>query len=461
MAASRHIRLRRGLDLTGPKPASYREREAEPLLIENAPGCTLIGISGLDYVEMKPSLCVNVGDRVRAGQPLFRHRRAPDLCVPAPGSGRIVTVQRGAKRSLDTISIELDEPEHLEQPQITEGGLERADPAQIRAALLASGLWLSLRTRPFGRVPLPDAVPRRLFVTATDTRPFALDPDPIIAARPDDFAAGLRCLATLQPQIIHLCTTPAFALPPPPIPCLEHVSFSGPHPAGLVGTHLHHLGVEASLNADIWHLGYQDVLAIGQLYRTGRLDLGRIVSVAAPGPRPPRALRTRHGADLRVLLGDQLAPDSRLISGSLLDGRASHPGSRFLGRYHLQVTALSQPPAPDQTRVTFATRGRALARGLLSDLRRRPASWPRLTTALHGTPGGMLPVEAFDAIWPLRSPPAALLRALITGDADTAQDLGCLALDAEDLALCSYVCPGKFNYGTALDDVQRQLERNG
>ncbi len=443
------IQLDRGLDIPvagGPLPE----------VIEDAPVPRHVGLVGLDYIDLKPSLAVQVGDQVATGEPLFGHRSSPRLNFTAPGNGRVVEINRGPRRSLESVVIELAQEDH---PVFAPTDLCRSrDPASIRRSLTTAGLWSAFRTRPYSRVPDPDSDLGSLFVTAMDTHPLAPDPAIVIARREDDFHSGIDYLCALCPGPVYLCTAPDVSLYVPAAANLRRVQFAGRHPAGLPGTHMHFLQPQVSLAADTWHIGYQDVLNIGRLYNDGEYCQERIISVTGPGTSRPRLLRTRVGADLRDLLGPEFIPSVRVISGSMLSGRQANPNTRFLGRYHNQVTLI---PEADREGVRPSLRSRlgAIAGDLFNPGRGADATRP--TTRLHGWPAGMIAVEAFDSVWPLRDPPAPLLRALLTGDTEAAAALGCLALDEEDLALCAYVCPSKLDYGSALRDALRILEQTG
>ncbi|MBT8062892.1 MAG: NADH:ubiquinone reductase (Na(+)-transporting) subunit A, partial [Gammaproteobacteria bacterium] len=247
---------------------------------------------------------------------------------------------------------------------------------------------------------------------------------------------------------VYLCTGPAWSGPNFDDDEIRRVEFDGPHPAGLPGTHIHHLDPVAA-DRMVWHIGYQDVIAIGHLFDTGRLLTERIVSVAGPGALKPRLLRTRHGANVMELLSGEIAPDRhcRVISGSALDGLAAQGPLGYLGRYHNQVSLISD------------------------SVQRRPFGWiipitrqqrhSAHTCALNGRRAAMHPVEVFDRVMPMDILPAPLLRALLVKDTDVAQALGCLELAEEDLALSSFVCPAKQDYGAALRINLDQIEQEG
>jgi Na+-transporting NADH:ubiquinone oxidoreductase subunit A len=367
----------------------------------------------------------------------------------APAAGRIAEVNRGPKRRLLSIVIEIEGDKTVNVSTGSSGELAALSRDRICETLLASGLWPALRSRPYGRVAATSGLPTALFVTAIDTNPLAADPGIIVRDRADDFVAGLAVVSRLAPAT-YVCAAPGADLPSSDVEGVVVVEFAGKHPTGLVGTHVRHLHPEAS---EVWHIGYQDVLAIGHLFTTGVLSTERVISLAGPGVHRPRLVRTRLGADLHQLLEGEIAPGCRVVSGSLLDGRAVTPAICYLGRYHDQVSVVPDA-VPGEERPSF----RAALRGLLLQhpFRHVPRSQ---STATHGLPSGMLAVEDFDRVWPFAAPPGPLLRALLIRDTETASALGCLALTEEDMALCSYVCPAKLDYGSALRETLREIER--
>jgi Na+-transporting NADH:ubiquinone oxidoreductase subunit A len=327
----------------------------------------------------------------------------------------------------------------------------------VRENLLASGAWLALRTRPFGLIPDPATRPEALFVTAMDSRPLAADPVPLIQAAETDFAAGLEVLARLTERPTFVCTRPGAELPLPPHPRIRLAEFAGPHPAGLPGTHIHFLR-PASLRRVVWHLGWQDVIAIGRLFTTGRIDPTRLVALCGPMVRDPRILRTRLGASTNELIeGELTGPrEARVILGSALCGRQAVGSSAFLGRFHNQITVLAEDRARTWLGWLKPGRGRYSALNLFWSRRRRgePVA---LGTSLQGSPRAMVPIGAYERVMPLDLLPTQLLRALLVEDLDTAVALGALELDEEDLALASFVDCGKHDFGAALRRTLDQI----
>lgn len=447
------IRIRKGLDL----PIA-----GEPVQsVEDGPPLGRVGLLGDDYVGMKPTMAVAEGDRVKLGQLLFTDKKNPAARYTSPGCGTVAAVNRGAKRKFLSIVIELDGDEQQEFTSFRDRDLTTLSRETVRENLIDSGLWTAFRTRPYSKVPLADDAPRSIFVTAMDTNPLAARPEFIIQEAGPHFEYGLHAVRHLTDGRVFLCKEAGTSLPGEDLDFLSVEEFAGPHPAGLPGTHIHFLDPVGEKRR-VWHVGYQDVIAIGRLFSTGRLHTERIVSLAGPVVRQPRLLRTRLAANLTELMRDELQEgDNRVISGSVLSGRRVAPPVDFLGRYHLQVSALResrqreflgwQKPGVNKFSITRAFASAFLGRGKKF----------ALTTSQEGSPRAMVPIGSYEKVVPLDVIPTFLLRALIVGDTEQARDLGCLELDEDDLALCTFVCPGKYEYGPMLREALARIEKEG
>lgn len=419
---------------------------------EDAPPVSHVALLGRDYLEMKPTLLVAEGDQVRLGQPLFSDKKNPEILYTAPGAGRVVAIQRGERRAFQSLVIKLDGDAEEEFET------EWSSAEQIAAQLLRSGLWTAFRTRPYSKVPIPGSRPAAIFVTAIDTNPLAADPQVAIQARNREFMTGLQVVRQLSAGKTYLCKAPQLS-----IEAADGITvkeFDGCHPAGLAGTHIHFLE-KVDQQRTVWHLGYQDVIAIGHLFLTGRLLSERIISFAGPGVKQPRLLRTRLGACLSELSANQLEEgEQRVISGSVLSGFHATGVYDYLGRYHNQVSVLAE----DRKRELLGwvlpgfkkfSLKRVFARSFVGG-----GDLP-LMTGTNGSPRAMVPIGSFEKVMPLNVKATWLLRSLMTLDTDLAQKLGCLELDEEDLALCSFVCSGKIDYGRHLRLTLQKIEKEG
>ena len=447
------IRIKKGLDI----PIAG----APDQQIESGPPVNRVALIGPDYVGLKPTMLVAEGDRVQLGQPLFTDKKTEGVQYTSPGCGRVAAINRGARRVFESLVIELDGEESVTFESGLSGDVGSASRDAVRALLVESGLWTALRTRPFSKVPAPESSPAAIFVQAIDTNPLALQPQHVIREQPEPFQVGLAALGRLTDGAVYVCSAAGSDLPGVDDARVSPVEVEGPHPAGLAGTQIHFLE-PASLNRTVWYIGYQDVIGIGILCLTGRLDVQRVISLAGPQVEKPRLLRTRLGADLSDLTDGQLkSGDNRVISGSVLSGRTAAGPFSFLGRYHQQVSVIRE--GRDREFLGWQRPGGDLfsaTRGFLSALAADGRRF-ELTTSRHGGKRAMVPIGTYERVMPHDMLPTFLLRALITGDAEQAQALGALELDEEDLALCTFVCPGKYVYGPLLRQVLDHIEKEG
>ena len=444
------IKLKRGLNL--PIAGGPEQR------IDAAAPVRQVAVIGPDYHDMKPTMEVEVGDRVRLGQVLFSDKKTPGVVFTAPAAGIVSAINRGERRFLQSVVIDVDGDEAVEFTQYPEQELAQLSADRVRENLIQSGLWTALRTRPYSKVPAADAQPRSIFVTAIDTHPLAADPQVVIAEHSAAFEQGLTVLARLAP--VFLCKADGAKIAGENVAGVRTEAFSGPHPAGLAGTHIHFLD-PVSAQKTVFSIGYQDVIAIGKLFTTGKLWTERVVALGGPVVKQPRLLRTRLGASLTELVSGQLeSGKNRVISGSVFGGRTSRGPYAFLGRYHNQVSCLAEGY---EREVLHYMRAGVEKHSVLNVFVSKLFGSKQFafTTTTNGSPRAMVPVGNYEAVMPLDVLATQLLRSLIVGDTEMAQKLGCLELDEEDLALCSYVCAGKYEYGPILRDNLALIEKEG
>ncbi|GGH92414.1 NADH:ubiquinone reductase (Na(+)-transporting) subunit A [Pseudomonas fluvialis] len=444
------ITIKRGLDLPITGTPAQRIEAARPV--------RSVAIVGFDYHGMKPTMNVQVGDRVKLGQVLFSDKKNPGVVFTAPGAGVVSAIHRGQQRVLQSVVIDLDGDEQETFASYSAAQLDTLDAQAVRDNLQQSGLWTALRTRPYSKVPAVDAVPSSIFVTAIDTHPLAADPALVIAEQAEAFEQGLKVLSRLAR--VFLCKAPGAALPGENLSQVKTESFAGPHPAGLAGTHIHFLD-PVSANKTVWSIGYQDVIAVGKLFTTGQLSVERVVALGGPVVEQPRLLRTRLGACLNELTAGELKlGNNRVISGSVFGGRNARGAFAYLGRYHQQVSCLAE--GNDREMLHYLRAG-VNKHSVLNVFVSKLMGGKRFdfTTTTNGSPRAMVPVGNYEKVMPLDILPTQLLRLLIVGDTEMAQKLGCLELDEEDLALCSYVCAGKYEYGPILRDNLTRIEKEG
>ncbi len=443
------IKVKQGLDLpiTGVPEQSIADGRA----------IRSVAVIGFDYVGMKPTMAIAAGDRVKKGQELFTDKKTPGVRYTAPASGVVSAINRGEKRILQSVVIDVEGEDEEVFTKYAADKLSSLTADQVEQQLNQSGLWTALRTRPYSKVPALASRPNSIFVTAMDTNPLAANPEVVIAEHAESFEQGISILGKLSGGKIFLCKAPGARIPAGIATAEE---FDGPHPAGQPSTHIHFLDPVSAVKT-VWQINYQDVIAVGKLFTTGKLFTDRVISLAGPQVEKPRLVRTRIGASLNELTAGELkAGDNRVITGSVFGGRTAKSTIAYLGRYHTQVSVLEE----GNERLFMGWVNPTVDRHSVLNVLTSGLSKSRLfnfTTTTNGGERAMVPVGQYEKVMPLDILATQLLRAILVGDTETAQKLGVLELEEDDLALCSYVCAGKYEYGPVLRDNLTRIELEG
>ncbi len=450
--------IRRGLTL--PIQGAPEQR------IDAARTPSRVAVVADDYPGMKPTMHVAAGDGVRTGQLLFEDKKTPGVRYTSPGTGTVAAVNRGAKRALQSVVIQLDPSDRGDGGVQFSAFIDRHPSSmsrnEVSDLLLESGMWTALRSRPFGKVATPGTTPKSIFVTAMDTNPLAPDTELIAEGRQDDLERGLHALGRLTDGKVFICTKPRSGIAVPASDQFQLEQFAGKHPAGTAGVHIHTLD-PVNGGKTVWWIGLQDTLALGRLFATGTLAVDRVVSLAGPTVRHPRLLRTRLGASTDDLVAGELEPDieSRVISGSVLSGRkAMGEIHGYLGRYDQQISALAE----DHERELFGWLAPGLSKYSVLPIyvsKLIPGRSFDLTTNTNGSHRAIVPIGLYEKVSPMDLVMPYVLKTLVMGDVEKAEELGALELVEEDVALCSFVCPGKIDYGVHLREVLTTIEKEG
>ena len=449
------IKIKKGLNI----PINGKPAEE----INDSKNSRSVALLGDDYIGMKPTMLVEEGDEVRLGQALFEDKKNPGVIFTSPAGGKIESINRGNRRALQSVVIEIaKDEEFLEFKSFSENELTEATSDEVRKQLIASGMWTSFRTRPYSKVPSIDSSPSNLFISALDTQPLSPNPENIINLKKESFDFGLLVLRQLLDCPIHISTAEDSNLSISEDDNIKLHTISGPHPAGLVGTQMHFIS-PASLSNINWSIGYQDLIAIGLLFKTGKINVERIISIAGPQVNNPSYFKTRLGACSDELTAGELTQrENRIISGSVISGREAIGPYAYLGRYHNQISVVAEPNSKDREFMNWLTPGPRKFSKIpifLSSL--FPNKIFKFKALMNGSDRPIVPIGLYEEVLPLNLLPAMLLRNIVLMDTEKIQALGGLELDEEDLSLCSFVCPGKYDFGSLLRAGLTKIEIEG
>ncbi|MEZ4700801.1 MAG: Na(+)-translocating NADH-quinone reductase subunit A [Rhodothermales bacterium] len=426
------IKLKRGYDinLLGKAEKTFLSIE-QPKLFALKPG----DIHGIAPI---PKLHVKEGDEIKAGQPLYFDKPSPNVQYCAPVSGEIVEVRRGAKRAIEAVVMLADSTMDFYDHGRLSDQASREDIVQY---LLKSGAWVLMRQRPFNIVPDPTAVPRDIFISCFDTAPLAPDYGMLMKGKETAFQQGLRVLGKLTSGRVHLGLGPGS---PEVFTRAEGVvkhSFEGPHPAGNVGVHIHHV---APINKSdvVWVLKPQDVAIIGRLVAEGIYDAQRTIAVAGDELKKTGYFQTRIGAAIKPLIEGNLKTDHvRMISGNPLTGtRIAADG--FMSLFDDQLTVIEEGDKPEFLGWLLPSYPRpSLSRTFLSYL--FPNREFHVNTNNHGELRAYVMTGQYEEVLPMDLYPQHLIKSIMYRDFDEMEGLGIYEVVEEDLALCEFVCTSK------------------
>ncbi len=422
-----------------------------------------VGILGNDFHGMKPTMLVKEEDTVVKGQPLFEDKKNPGVLFTAPVSGKVSSINRGDRRAFLSLVIEKNFNDNNQIEFSSSQHLSDLTDDNIVNLLVKSGAWTAFKTRPFSKVPKIEDRPDEIFISLIDSNPLSIDPEQIIESEIDMFNEGLEVLSRLPRNSLNISTKPDCSIKKLNKEKVTYYEFSGPHPVGLVGTQIHNIS-PASLSNQIWTIGYQDVVMIGKLFNTGILDNSKKIALTGPMVKDPSIIDSENGANLDDVLMDKvIGENNRIISGSVLTGSESVNPVNFLGRYHNQITVLREVTKNDREFLNFLRPGllkHSFLRIFFTKLNEKKLNL-NYSTAMNGSDRAIVPLGIYEDIFPYKIMITQLLRSIVIGDTEAAQKLGVLELEEEDLALCTYSCPSKYDYGSLLREMLTKIEEEG
>lgn len=433
---------------------------AERVLVD-APEPAQVALETAEFPGIKPKVLVKQGDRVRTGQPIYLNKVDRDVVWCSPVTGTVARVDFGERRFLLRVVIDNDAAAG-KQEQFAELPAATGDRAALRKALKNAGLWPLLRQRPLGKMPLTDQDPAAIFVNGMDTAPLAADPAFACQGRREDLQAGVDVLKKLTDGVIYLTLRAAgdHQSELRDLKGVEVHDFAGPHPAGLVGTHI--ARIRPLKTGEIaWALSAIDVARIGVWRRTGRYPAHTVVAVSGSEAKERKYFRVRQNAAVAALTGGRPpAGDVRVVNGTVLHGAATGPDG-FLGFGNHTLTVM---PEGTNQRDLF---GWALPQFGKLSVSRSVFSWlkPRqqfvVDARLNGGHRPIVNIGAWESVMPLDILPTFLVRAIQANDLEEAIKLGLLEVTEEDVALCTFADPCKIDVGEVIRQGLDMYEKEG
>jgi Na+-transporting NADH:ubiquinone oxidoreductase subunit A len=430
---SKIIKLTKGLNIKLQGKAN--------LLLEKAADAELYAIKPTDFPGLTPRLSVKQGQEIKRGEPLFFDKYYPEVLYVSPVSGTVSLINRGERRTILEVIVEADQSKGAvdfgkADPQLLEAGT-------IRQTLLRSGLWPFIKRRPYGVVAQPGDTPRDIFISGFDTAPLAPDYEFLLQGLEQQLQTGINALSKLTTGKIYIglpanTESKVFGK----LKNVEINYFDGPHPAGNVGIQIHQIA-PVNKGEVVWTIHPQDLLFIGRLFETGKVDFTKKIALTGSEVKNPHYLEITLGTRLCPILEGRLKDETkqRLISGNPLTG-SKLICDNFIGFYDHQITVI---PEGDQ----YEFMGWALpgvnkysaTKAFLSAL--LPKKEYALTANLNGGERAFVLSGQYEKYLPMDILPVHLLKSVLVNDLDKMEQLGIYEVVEEDLALCEFVCTSK------------------
>lgn len=427
-------KIKKGLDINLEGVAQKKSKRLSP--------SDEYAISPLDFTGVSPRLVVKEGDNVKAGEALFVDKATERISFVAPVGGKIVAIERGERRKLQSIRIKYSEvQEYKENEKLKLASASREDVLEY---LLGSGMFAYIRQRPYDVIASPADTPKAIFVSVFSKMPLAADVSYVLEGREEDFKLGVQLLSKLAP--VYLGISPEqINTAILPIPGVKVCVFDGPNPSGNVGVHINHVS-PINKGEVVWTVGAEIVAMMGTLVRTGQIDLTRRVAIAGSCVAHPSYVEAIIGTPLADLLSNQVdmtAEHIRIINGNPLVGVIA-ASNGFLGSFNTEVCVI--PEGDDVHEVLGWIRPRlhdfSTSRSYFSWLMRHSKSY-NLDCRIKGGQRHMIMSAEYEKVFPMDIFPSYLIKAIITGDIDRQEALGIYEVAPEDFAVAEFVDSSK------------------
>ena len=428
---SKNIKIRKG--------ANIKLEGAAERVKADAPRAKSFAVKPTDFHGLVPKLMVKEGDSVKAGSPLFYDKANEHLKFTSPVSGKVSEILRGAKRKILEVRVEANASNEFESFNTS----DVSSDVKVKELLMSSGMWGYLKQLPYDIIANPQDTPKSIFVSAFDSAPLGADYDFILHGQKESFQTGIDALSKLTKGKIHLGlrgeSTPDVTFKESK--GVEKNTFSGPHPAGNVGIHVHHID-PVNKGEKVWTINAQSVAIIGRFLQTGKADFSKTIALAGSEVEKPRYLNTISGAQVSSLVEGQVSKeDNRIISGNVLTGtQISADG--YLGFHNDVVTVIPEGREPQFMGWLAPNFHKfSLSKSYFSWL--MPNKKFALNTNMNGEDRAYVMTGQYESVLPMDIYPVHLIKAIMTKDIDKMEQLGIYEVSPADFALCEFACTSK------------------
>lgn len=419
------IKLRKGLDI------NLKGKAAKETASVDCPG--EYALCPDDFTGLKPKVVVKEGDAVKAGDALFVDKLHPEVCFVSPVSGVVSLVERGDRRKLLSVRVKCDMK--FESKSFKTDG-------DVKALMMESGLFGMIRQRPYDTVANPEDAPKAIHVSAFNNMPLAQDFEYVLKGQETEFQTGLTALSKIAPVQLGVSSKQGAKALLEAKDCNVYV-FDGPAPSGNVGVQINHIN-PINKGEVVWTLGAEEVVMLGRLVKTGKVDFTRTIALAGSEVKAPKYYKMKVGQKLSTLLAGQVEGDDvRIINGNPMTGVQTSKDA-YLAAHATEVTAIPEGAHADEML------GWIMPRFSTFSTHRSYFSWLMgskkeyvMDARIKGGERHMIMSGEYDKVFPMDIYAGYLVKAIIAGDIDRQEALGIYEVAPEDFAIAEFVCSSK------------------
>jgi len=429
---SKDIRIKKGLDI---KLLGVAEKNTT-----KSSQSSVYGVKPEDFHGITPKLAAKEGAEVKAGDTLFYSKSDERILFPSPVSGKVTEVIRGARRKVLAVKIAADATQVYKDFGAKDADAMSAE--EVKNHLFASGCWPFVKQRPYDVVANPNQAPKAIFISAYASAPLAADLEYTLAGKEVELQAAITAVSKLTEGLVHVSVGANTTSPLANLKGIELHKVSGPHPSGNVGTQIAKLD-PINKGEVVWVITPQDLVVIGELLLTGKLNVIRTIALTGSQFSKPQYVTAISGALIADVTANNLNDDNtRIISGNVLSGKEVK-AEEFLGYYDNQITAI-----PEGDDYEFFGWNKPIF-NKISTSRALTFSWltPKkkydLNTNTNGEHRAFVVTGSYEEVFPLDIYPMQLLKAFMYKDLDEMEALGGYEVAPEDFALTEFVCVSK------------------